>query len=267
MTAPLAYLRDLGDRLEVVNANTARRNALSPAYYEVLRDALARATDDPGIASVILCAEDGFFCAGGDLTLLAARRDLPRAGRVARIEALHEVIRAIIACPKPVIAAVEGGAAGAGVSLAFACDLVVAARDAAFSIAYVRAGLVPDGGLTATLGRNLPHATLMRMALLGDPVGAERLHDLGALADLADPGAARAAAHALADRLAAGPTATQGAIKALIHAAHGAPLADQMAREREAMADALASDAAAEGIAAFLEKRRPDFAALRGDHD
>lgn len=262
----LAYLRDQGNRLEVVNANTGRRNALSPEYYAVLTDALARAAGDPRVAAVILCAEDGFFCSGGDLTMLAERRSLPRAGRLDRIEALHGVIRAIIACPKPVIAAVEGGAAGAGVSLAFACDLVVAARDAAFSIAYVRAGLVPDGGLTATLGRNLPHAKLMRMALLGDPVGAERLFALGALADLAEPGAALATAQALANRLAAGPTATQGAIKALINA-RDATLGAQMAREREAMADALASPEAAEGISAFLEKRRPDFATIRKRHD
>lgn len=262
----LAYMLDQGDRLVVVNANTARRNALSPDYYAVLLSALARAGDDPAIASVILCAQDGFFCSGGDLTMLAERRTLPRAGRVDRIEALHDVIRAIIHCPKPVIAAVEGGAAGAGVSLAFACDLVIAARDAVFSVAYVRAGLVPDGGLTATLGRNLPHAMLMRMALLGDPVGAGRLHDLGALADLAEPGAALATAQALAERLAAGPTATQGAIKALINA-RDTTLADQMARERGAMADVLASAEAAEGIAAFLEKRRPDFAALRKRHD
>lgn len=262
----LAYTLDQGDRLEVVNANTAQRNALSPEYCAVLTDALARAADDPAITSVILRAEDGFFCSGGDLTMLAGRRDLSRAGRLDAIEALHDVIRAIIACPKPVIAAVEGGAAGAGVSLAFACDMVVAARDAAFSVAYVRVGLVPDGGLTATLGRNLSQAMLMRMALSGDPVGAERLFALGALTDLAEPGAALATAQALANRLATGPTATQGTIKALINA-RDATLTAQMMREREAMADALASPEAAEGIGAFLDKRRPDFAACRKRHD
>jgi len=260
---PLAYCEDLGDRLMVVNANTTKRNALSPDYYRVLRDAMERAAA-PRITSVILHSAGGFFCAGGDLSLLATRRDLPRDQRLARIEDLHDVIRAVMNCPKPVIAAVEGGAAGAGVSLAFACDMIVADRDAKFTIAYVKAGLVPDGGLTSTLSAHLARATLMRMALLGEPVAADRLHDLGAISQVEAADNVLPAAQALADRLARGPSATHGRIKALINTAHAAPLGDQMNAEREAMADAVAAPEAAEGITAFLEKRAPDYAKLRG---
>ncbi len=256
-----ARLDDLGDRLVVRATDPARRNPLSPEYYAVLAEALERAAQ-PRVTSLILHGE-GYFCAGGDLAQLATRRDLPLAERRARIEALHDLIRGIMACPVPVIAAVERGAAGAGASLAFACDLIVADRAATFSASYVKAGLVPDGGLTANLARHLPRALLMRMALLGEPVGAERLHALGAVSQLEARADVLPAAMALADRLAAGPTDAQRRIKALVAAAYDRDIATQMDAERDAMAEAVAAPEAAEGIAAFLGKRLPDFAAKR----
>lgn len=263
MSEPLAYIEDLGDRLVVVNDNTAKRNALSPEFYDALGTALARATEERQIASVILWGAGGFFCSGGDLTQLAARRTLPGEERLARIEALHDLVRAITGCPKPVIAAIEGGAAGAGASLAFACDLIVASETARISAAYVKAGLVPDGGLTASLSALLPRALVSEMLLLGDPVSARRLHELGAINALTAEGDARDTALALADWLAAGPSGAQATIKGLLATARSQSLAAQLDRERDAMADAVAGDEAAEGIDAFLEKRRPDFARLR----
>lgn len=256
-----ARLGDLGDRLVVTATEPARRNPLSPEYYAVLAEALECARE-PRVAAVILHGE-GYFCAGGDLAQLATRHDLPLAGRLERIEALHDLIRGIMACSVPVIAAVEGGAAGAGASIAFACDLIVADRAATFSAAYVRAGLVPDGGLTANLARHLPRATLMRMTLSGEAVGAERLHALGAISQLEARTGVLPAAMALADRLAAGPLAAQSRIKALVTAAYDSDAASQMDAERDAMAEAVAAPEAAEGIAAFLAKRRPDFATAR----
>ena len=256
-----ARLDDLGDRLVVTATDSARRNPLSPDLYAVLGEALDRASE-PRICAVILHGEE-YFCAGGDLAQLAMRRDLPRPERLERIEELHGLVRGIMACPVPVIAAVEGGAAGAGASLAFACDLIVADRAAAFSAAYVRAGLVPDGGLTANLARHLPRATLMRMALLGEAVGAERLHALGAVSQLESRADVLPAAMALADRLAAGPTEAQRRIKALVSAAYDTDTDAQMDLERDAMADAVVAPEAAEGIDAFLEKRRADFTRLR----
>lgn len=251
-----------GDVLVVWNTNTSRRNALSPEYYAGLVAALARAGPEPGIAAIVLAGEGGFFCSGGDLNLVASRAALPEAERRERIEALHDVIRAIRACPVPVVAAVDGGAAGAGVSLAFACDLVVAAADATFTVAYVKAGLVPDGGLTHTLGAHVPPATLMRLMLTGDPIEAVRLNELGALSVLAAPGFALSEALALAERLADGPREAQAAIKALVAAAG---LERQLDAERDAMARAQGGPEAAEGIAAFLGKRRPDFRKAEAD--
>ena len=259
----LACCEDLGDRLVVVNTNTTKRNALSAEFYRVLEDALDVAAGTARITSVIIRGEGGFFCAGGDLAMMATRRDLPRADRLQRIEDLHVVIRAIMECPKPVIAAVSGGAAGAGVSLAFACDFLVADEEAKFTVAYVKAGLVPDGGLTSTLSAHLPRALLMHMALLGEPISARELYASGAFLQAVPEDTALEAAHALADRLAKGASATQGVIKALVNRSQGATLAEQMNAERDAMADAIASPEAAEGIRAFLEKRSPDFKRLR----
>lgn len=258
----LARVEDEGDRLLVVASNAARRNALSPDFYAALGDGLARAAE-PRIGAVIVHGAGGYFCAGGDLRSLRERRGLPFDERRARIETLHDLVRAIRACPVPVIAAVDGGAAGAGVSIAFACDLVVAASDATFSAAYVKAGLVPDGGLTATLAAHLPRPMLMRMALFGEPVEATRLRDLGAVSAICEPGGALAAANALADRLLAGPPEATARIKALVRAAYATPPDAQMDAERDAMAAALGGAEAGEGIDAFLNKRRPDFAARR----
>ncbi|ETX12977.1 hypothetical protein OCH239_15030 [Roseivivax halodurans JCM 10272] len=158
----------------------------------------------------------------------------------------------------------RGGAAGAGASLAFACDFVVAARGAQVTAAYVRAGLTPDGGLSAMLTERLPKALVSEMLLLGAPVAAERLAELGAINGLCDPGEALTAAMDLASRIAAGPAAAQSRIKALIASAEDTPFAAQLDAERDAMATAVAGPEAREGIGAFLEKRRPDFAALRG---
>lgn len=261
---PLAYCEDLGDRLVVVNNNTAKRNALSPDLYRVIREAMELAAAEDRISCVILGGAGSFFCSGGDLRMLASRREATQDVRLSKIEDLHDVIRAIVTCPKPVIAAIEGGAAGAGVSMAFACDMIVAAEDATFTIAYVKAGLVPDGGLTSTLSAHIPRAMLMRMALLGEPVGARRLSDLGAISEMVAPGDAVAAAHALSDALARGPMAAQSAIKALITPAYTRSLAEQMDAERDAMAHAIGTPEAGEGIGAFLEKRAPDFKHLRG---
>ena len=255
---PLARLDDRGDRLVVVNMNATKRGALSADLYSVIARAMAEAAQ-PRIRAVILTSEGGFFCAGGDLTMLIERRDLSEAERRDRIEGLHDLIRAIRTAPVPVIAAIEGGAAGAGASLALACDLIVAAKGARFVAAYVKAGLVPDGGLTASLARLIPRSAAMEMCLLGRPVTAERLAELGVVNQLVEAGGADAGADALADALARGPRDAQRVIRGLVSDAYQTPEAAQLDAERDAMARALGSAEAAEGIQAFLDKRPPDF--------
>lgn len=254
---------DQATHLVVVNANPARRNALSPGFYAGLRAALAQAAEEPRIGAVVLTGAEGFFSAGGDLNMLIAAQGMSEADRRARIEDLAALIGAILDCPRPVIAAVEGGAAGAGFSLAFACDLIVAAEDARFAASYVNAGLVPDGGLTGSLLAALPPALAAELCLGGQPVAASRLHQLGAINAIVPPGGALDAAEALARRLAAGPAEAMASIKRLIAGGRRLLMDRQLAAEIAPMAAALAAPEAAEGIAAFLAKRAPDFAALR----
>ncbi|WP_299358354.1 oxepin-CoA hydrolase, alternative type [uncultured Paracoccus sp.] len=256
-------IQDKGDRLVVINRNAARRNALSPDFTAGLRSALAQATAAPRIASVIVTGEGGFFCAGGDLTVLQNAGQMTEAQRRGRIADLAQLMREVMGCARPVIAAVDGGAAGAGFSLAFACDLIVAARDAKFTAAYVNAGLVPDGGLTGSLMAALPPALASEIALTGRPVGAERLHALGAINELTEPGQALEAANALADRLAQGPAEAQASIKKLMVGARAQLMEQQFEAETPHMARALAGSEAAEGMAAFLTKRPAEYARLR----
>jgi 2-(1,2-epoxy-1,2-dihydrophenyl)acetyl-CoA isomerase len=253
-----ARIEDRGDRLIVWNGNTARRGALTPELYSAIEDAMQQA-EDPRIRAVILTSEGGFFCAGGDLNVLIERRGLSEAERREKVDLLHDLIRAMRASPVPVIAAVEGGAAGAGLSLALACDLIVATKEAKFTAAYVKAGLVPDAGLTAALSRMLPRPLAMEMCLMGRPVMARKFAELGAVNVLCQEGKALEHALGLADMLADGPRDAQGQIRALVAAAFETTEAEQLDAERDAMARAAGGDEAAEGIAAFLEKRKPAY--------
>ncbi|MBE1283868.1 MAG: enoyl-CoA hydratase [Rhodobacteraceae bacterium] len=257
MTA-LARMEDQGDRAVVVNMNAARRGALSEDLYGAINTALDLAREDR-IRAVLLTSEGGFFCAGGDLNVLIDRRKLTEAERRDKVDLLHDLIRGIRACPVPVIAAVDGGAAGAGASLALACDLIVAEEGAKFTAAYVKAGLVPDAGLTASLARMLPRPLAMDMCLLARPVTAEQLLTLGAVNAVAPTDQVLGKAQALADRLAQGPRQAQRVIRRLVATAYEREEAAQLDAERDAMAAAAGGEEAAEGIAAFLEKRPPKF--------
>lgn len=253
-----AHIEDKGDRIIVWNGNAHKRGALSPELYACIAQAIEMAAE-PRVRAVILTSEGDFFCAGGDLNVLISRRTLTEDVRREKIDELHDLVRAIRNCPVPVIAAVEGGAAGAGLSFALACDLIVAAKGAKFTAAYVKAGLVPDGGLTASLARALPRQLAMEMCLLAQPVTVDRMHGLGVVNALTEPGGAMDAAMALADRLAQGPRAAQSTIRGLVAGAYDVTEAAQLDAERDAMAHAAGAQEAAEGIAAFLEKRKPNY--------
>jgi len=254
------HTRRDGAVLILSNHNVAARNALSPAFYAGLTQALREAAADPGVGAVVLTGAGGHFCSGGDLRRLASRRDVSREARRGQIEALHDMIRAIRACPKPVIAAVEGAAAGAGCSLALACDLLVVARNAVFSVAYVKVGLTPDGGATAFLAECVSRQVLTELCLTGERVSGERLHALGCVNRLTDAGAALTEAVTLAAQIADGPAQAICRIKALCQEAHRNTLAQQLEREAQTMVLSLESEESREGIGAFFEKRAPDYA-------
>ncbi|KQM80090.1 oxepin-CoA hydrolase, alternative type [Xylophilus sp. Leaf220] len=261
---PPIRTRREGRVLVLVNDNPGKRNAISPGLYAALAEALEAARDDDAVGAVVLTGADRYFCSGGDLALLAKRRELSPAERREKLEGLHGLVRLMRGFPKPIVAAVEGGAAGAGFSLALACDLLVAARDAVFSVAYVKVGLTPDGGVTAFLAEALPRQLVTELALTGAPVGAERLHALGVVNRVTEPGAADDEALAWAERLADGPQRAAARIKALCHGAYqGEGLPAQLDREAESMVLSQADAESAEGIAAFFDKRKADFSALR----
>ena len=259
---PLLQRRE-GAVLVLSNNNPGARNALSPGFYAALTTALSDAAADPTVGAIVLTGEGGHFCSGGDLRQLAQRRELPIAERRAKLEGMHDLIRALRDCPKPVIAAVEGAAAGAGLSLALACDMLVAARNAVFSVAYVKVGLTPDGGVTAFLAEFVSRQVLTELCLTGERLSGERLHALGAVNRLTDPGQALAQAIALATQVAAGPDLAMARIKALCRSAYVQTLDEQLEHEAQWMVRSQETEESREGIGAFLEKRQPDFAQLR----
>lgn len=196
--------------------NPAQRNALRPAMSRRIAAELRDAAVDPACGAIVLHGAGASFCSGGDVNAIAEYQDRPPSHQFDRISALHELVRAIRACPRPVIAAVEGHAAGAGASIALACDLIVAAQDAQFAIAHVRLGISPDGGATLTLPRAVPLQLASEWLLQGQPIGAARLHAAGVVNRLVDPGQAVAEARRWAAELAEGPRDAMASIKQLV---------------------------------------------------
>ena len=262
MTAPLITRRE-GTVLILSNNNVSARNALSPEFYAATIEALTAATADASVGAVVLTGEGGHFCAGGDLRQLATRRELPVQERLDKLEGLHQLIRAVRDCPKPVIAAVEGAAAGAGVSLALACDMLVAARSSVFSVAYVKVGLTPDGGATAFLAEFVSRQVLTELCLTGERISGERMAELGPVNRLVETGAAVAEAVRLAEQIARGPELAMARIKDLCRKATRHTLAQQLDLEAQYMVRSQETEESREGIAAFLEKRTADFSKLR----
>ena len=262
MNEPILARRDGAVQVLSFN-NPAARNALTPEVYAALPAALAEAGRDPEVGAIVLTGVGSAFCAGGDLNRLAQRRAMTPPERRAGIESLHDMIRAIRDCSKPVIAAVEGAAAGAGLSIALACDMLAAARNASFSVAYIKVGLSPDGGATAFLSGLVSRQLLTELCLTGRPVTGERMHALGVANRLAEPGSALTEAIAMAQSLAAGPERAIARIKPLCRQAGENTLEAQLDLEAQYMTESLGDDESAEGIAAFFGKRPADFSALR----
>lgn len=239
------------------------RNSLSPQAIIAGIEALAVAEAEDAVRCVVLRGDAGHFCSGGDLRRLQSTRALGDAeGRPAQrqsVDRLASLIEALRTFPKPIIAAVEGFAAGAGFSIALACDLVVAAEDAKFVMSYGRVGLTPDGGATWQLARALPRALALRTIWLHEPLDAATLQGFGLVNDIAPSGESLSHALALADRLAQlAPNAVASA-KELVNAAPTRSLREQFDAEATHFVDNLFHANGAEGIAAFLERRAPKF--------
>ena len=207
----------------------------------------------------MLRGDGAHFCAGGDLQRLAAARDGPADQVRANIDRFHAFVLALRECPKPVIAAVEGHAAGGGCSLVLACDLVVAAEGARFTMSYGRAGLSPDGGGTFHLAQALPRALALQMLWMPEPMSARQWHTLGLINAVTADGEALNEALAWVARLGRMASNAVASAKALAGAARSRTLPEQLNAEREHFVPNLQHDNAAEGLRAFFDKRAPRF--------
>ena len=248
-----------GQTLVLTLSNPTLRNALGPEIYTAGIEALNAAESNSEIRSVIITGEGAHFCAGGNLQRLLANRKQAKEVQAQSIDGLHTWMEAIHTFPKPVIAAVEGAAAGAGFSLVLMCDLVVAARDSIFVMAYSSIALSPDGGGSWNLSQALPRQIAAELMLLGERISADRLHALGSINQLVESGTALTQALDLAERInARAPNAMQS-IKELINDAANQSLHMHLAQERDHFVNNLHHANSGIGISAFLNKEKPIY--------
>jgi enoyl-CoA hydratase/carnithine racemase len=248
-----------GQTMVLTLSNPEHRNALGPEMYAAGVEALNAAETNPDIRSVILTGEGSVFSAGGNLQRLQNNRQKPPEFQAQSIEGLHSWIEAIRTFPKPVIAAVEGPAAGAGFSLALACDLIVSAVNSVFVMAYSSIALSPDGGGSWSLSRLMPRQLATELLMCGERIGAERLHQMGIVNRLAEPGHALEQALVWAAQLNERAPNALSSVKELLTEADVSTLNAQLARERDHFVKNLHHANAGIGIAAFLNKEKPRY--------
>jgi enoyl-CoA hydratase len=241
-------LRLTMDRPEHLNAMTGE---MADRAAEELEGAAAR--DD--VRVVLLTGTGDAFSSGADLSGADAHENFD----VTALDRANRIIRAIVLLDKPVVAAVNGVAAGVGCSAALACDLAVAKESAMFLLAFSRIGLMPDGGATATVAAAVGRARAMRMALLGEGISGREAYDAGLVSHVAADADFDATVEKLVRRLAGGPPLAYAATKKAVNAATLARLEDALERERTGQTILLRTEDVAEGMRAFGEKRRPVF--------
>jgi 2-(1,2-epoxy-1,2-dihydrophenyl)acetyl-CoA isomerase len=231
-------------------------NAIDLATAQAFGEAVAAVTGIEGLRCIVLGGAGRAFIAGGDV---ASFGDEPAIVVDALLEALHPPLLALRACAAPVLAVVQGAAAGGGLSIALGADYLLASDKARFVIAYDRIGAAPDCGGTWFLARKLGRTRALAMLLRGEALDAQAALEAGIASEIMPHAELEARAQALALRIASGPTQAYGQFKRLIDDASAATFADQLEAERRAFLAATATGDFREGVAAFLDKREPAF--------
>jgi 2-(1,2-epoxy-1,2-dihydrophenyl)acetyl-CoA isomerase len=258
MTDTVLY--SVADSVATITLNRPQvMNALDAAMIGQLREAAQRVERDATVRAIVLRGAGAAFCAGGDVG--AFRTNAERGPALVK-EAGSELQRAVLAlrrAPKPVLASVHGAVAGAGMSLMTAADLAIAADGTKFTLAYGRIGASPDGGATYSLPRLVGYRKALELMLLADTFDAQSALRLGLVNWVVDAERLAAETDSAARRLAQGATAAFGETKRLVYQSADQSLATQLDAEIEAFARCAATRDFAEGVAAFLEKRKPLF--------
>lgn len=260
MSSYTTLLFDVRDGVATITLNRPdAANAITLELAQELAAAALRCDEDPVIRAVVLTGAGRFFCAGGDLRAFASHGDAIGAHLKELLTHLHAAIARFTRMDAPVIAAVNGVAAGAGMSLACLTDIAVAGESARFTMAYTRAGLSPDGSGTFHLPRLIGLRRALELAITNRMISAHEALQYGLINDVAPDGELAARVATLAASLAKGATGAYGEAKRLIRAAWNETLETQMESEGRALAARTRSPDGREGIGAFLEKREPRF--------
>ncbi len=230
-------------------------NALSAEMADDLARVVEEARAREDVRVVVLTGTGAAFSTGADISGADAHEHFD----VTALDRANRIIRAIVGLDKPVVAAVNGIAAGVGCSAALAADIVVAAESAGFLLAFARIGLMPDGGATATVAAAIGRARAMRMALLAEPLSAADAYDAGLVTHVAPDAEFPELVQKIVRRLAAGPPLAFAATKKAINAATLHELEGALERERTGQTVLLRTTDVAEGMRAFTERRRPVF--------
>ena len=252
-----SIILERGERIARITLNRPDRlNSFTAAMHYELKDALDQIDD---CRVLILTGAGRGFCAGQDLNDRAVSNGRPvDLGQT--VEACwNPLVRKLTSMNQPVIARVNGVAAGAGANIALACDLVVAGRSAKFIQSFAAIGLIPDSGGTWVLPRLVGQARALGLALTGEPLDAERAAEWGLIWKAVEDDQLDAEVDALAARFAAGPTRGLARIKQMIRESWDQCLDTELDRQRDAMRELGFSDDYREGVAAFMEKRKPNF--------
>lgn len=240
-------------------------NALTPEQRNVVIDLLTQADEDPAVRVVVLGAVGRHFCGGADLRVDRAEPvgsdDRPPPGTVMKMlgHGVHRLVAAIMDCQKPVVASVNGTAAGIGVQLALASDLVVMAEEASFLEVFVSRGIVPDGGASYLLARVVGLQRAKELMMLGDRIGAQKAREYGMATVVVPRAELEAATLELANRLASGPTVALGLMKRLVNRSLDVDRTTAFFEEAAAQEVTMTSRDAQEGVASFVEGRPTRF--------